>query len=304
MSSKKVVIIGANSFLGRNLIEELRQSSFDLTLFARNQADSFKDYAFEIFNYPQNPLDFNKVIKADVIIYAVGAGVQASLKESSELIFQLNAFLPISLLNFLQENKFQGKIVTFGSYFELGNKAEAKAYSEDELVSINTLVPNHYCGSKRLLTRFIGNGLLTINYYHLILPTIYGPGENQSRLIPYVVNQLINKLPLTLTSGEQSRAYLYVKDLCRLLEEFITEDFAPGIYNVAAAEQLQVKSLVQLISLNLNLPLNFTANAAIRNDVAMKHLELNAVKLSKATTWKPKKRITDIIHLYKKDKIA
>jgi nucleoside-diphosphate-sugar epimerase len=298
MKRLRLTIVGANSFLAKYLIKELRKDNFDLLLLARSLFPEAKETEFVAFDYPAKPLNFAELAAFDVILYLAGAGVQANSKESSELIYQLNSFIPIALLQYLSDNQFPGKVFTFGSYFELGKHAQQHPYTETALVRITTEVPSHYCGSKRLLTRFISNGLLKIKYYHLILPTIYGPGENSNRLIPYVIDCLINDRPLSLTSGEQSRSYLYAGDTVALIKELIESDTPEGIYNVSAAEQIQVKELVKLISSCLDKPLGPAVTETTRSDDSMLYLQLDATKLLTAVSWRPKSKLTDIIPLY------
>ena len=42
-------------------------------------------------------------------------------------------------------------------------------------------VPNDYCISKRLLTRYINSSSQSFKHIHLILPTIYGEREGKHR---------------------------------------------------------------------------------------------------------------------------
>ena len=52
--------------------------------------------------------------------------------------------------------------------------------------------------------------------------------------------------------GKQKRDFLYVKDLCELIYQFIDRgDCARVIYNVATGRQVEIKELVELISTNL-----------------------------------------------------
>ncbi|ALI99757.1 NAD-dependent epimerase/dehydratase family protein [Rufibacter tibetensis] len=298
MIRSKLSIIGANSFLGRNVIEEVNNNDWELTLYAREKPLLQKEFEFILFDYPNYSLDIDRLLSSDIIIYAAGAGIQSGLKESVDLVYQLNAFIPISLLNLLNEKNYKGKIITFGSYFEIGEVPTKYAYNEEELVSINSPVPNHYCSSKRLLTRFVISGLLDIKYYHLILPTIYGPGENGNRLIPYVINCLKNNKKLVLTSGEQERSYLYVKDLVCLLLQLCESEMLSGTYNVCSNTQIRIKDLVKEVARIYNVQLKNITLGTVRNDIKMQFLELNCLKLSNSTSWCPSHTLKDVIPKY------
>ena len=55
---------------------------------------------------------------------------------------------------------------------------------------------------------------------------LYGPGEDERRVIPAVTRSLLRGEPIDLTSGSQSRDYLHVSDiaeaLCRIAESDVT----------------------------------------------------------------------------------
>jgi len=244
-----ISIIGSNSLLATYIIDELVNDDLTLTLYGKTDSSTKKSFSnhFKYFSYPDYIFNLEELLSSDVIIYCAANGVQANQKIPSTLIYKVNAFFPIEIINFLDDHDFKGKWISFGSYFEIGNNIEHKNFTETEICTSMLQIPNEYCSSKRLLTRFLSNGVQRGKYFHFILPTIYGARENPNRLIPYIVNALKNELPLTLSAGKQIRQYIHCHDVARLVKLTIAKDLPPDVYNVAGDCGIQIKELVTMI---------------------------------------------------------
>lgn len=242
----KVAIIGANSFLAKYLIRQLLEHNIEPALYATTCSTEFPTLKFTLFKFPEHPLNYTDLMQYDAIIYTAGGGIQADRDETLEVIYELNCFIPIRLANILSANSYKGKFLTFGSYFEIGNEAAERYYSEDEIVSSLNKVPNHYCASKRLLSRYLFSCPQMLNFYHITLPNIYGKGENTQRLIPYLINSLKNNEEIKLTSGQQVRQYIHASDVAKTILDIIKENYTKGFYNLCN-ETIQIKELVKMV---------------------------------------------------------
>src|SRR6185312_1719393 len=220
------------------------------------------------------------------------AGIQANLNETPELIYELNSLIPIRLATILLANNFKGKLITFGSYFEIGNEIRERYYSENEVVASLNEVPNHYCTSKRLLSRYLSSRPQALNFYHLILPNIYGKVENTQRLIPYLINAMANNEEIKLTRGEQVRQYIHVSDIAKTVLDIIKEVYPPGLYNLCRNEAIRVKELAKKIVDFCGKTDEFNGlnlfGQKERNDTAMPYLLLNNTKAINSFRFQPK----------------
>jgi nucleoside-diphosphate-sugar epimerase len=291
----KIALIGSDSFLAGYLYEQLKLNHI---VFGYSRLNKLGIENYCTFDYPKLSLDFNSLLEFEVIIYCAGSGIQAGVGE--DVIYGLNTFFPIEIANFLSKNKFKGKLVTFGSYFEIGNNSEEKAFSENEVITSLLSAPNQYCVSKRLLTRFFQSADLGIQYFHLVLPTIYGKGENSNRLIPYLINTLLQSKEPKLTSGLQTRQYIHAKDVADLVEIILTEkEIQAGVYNTPSYETIQIKDIVLTVYKKLNNSNEPSWNLAQRYDQTMMYLALNPSKLrSIFPSWKPIHSIQTSIQEY------
>lgn len=297
-----VAIIGSNSFLAKYLIRELTTDNINTVLYGGSESVEFPELRFTVFKFPEHQIDYASLLNFDTIIYTAGAGIQANLCETTEVIYELNSFLPIRLANILSANSYKGKFLTFGSYFEIGSEENERYYSENEIATSMNKVPNHYCTSKRLLSRYLSSRPQALNFYHLILPNIYGKGENTQRLIPYLINAMANNEEIKLTSGEQVRQYIHVSDIAKTVLDIIKEVYPPGLYNLCCNEAIRVKELAKKIVDFCGKTDEFNGlnlfGQKERNDTAMPYLLLNNTKAINTFRYQPKISIEEGIKTY------
>src|SRR5205085_11164528 len=76
--------------------------------------------------------------------------------------------------------------------------------------------------------------------------SIYGPGENPAKLVPYVILQGLRREPIRLTLGSQVRDYVFIDDVVEALRLGLTAPAAIGkIDNIGTGLQ-EARSVRQL----------------------------------------------------------
>lgn len=295
----RITIIGSNGLLSDSLGEYCDQNNIHLDVCGLAKPLFYKYDNFYYIDLTKDELDYKNIIEADMIIYAAGAGIQSYLNESIDLIYELNTSVPIRIINNLKKYGYKGTLVTFGSYFEIGETSENKYYTEIDVLNSSSRVPNDYSISKRLLSRFISCVEVPFKTWHFILPTIYGEKESSQRLISYTINAIKNNFELQFTSGDQVRQYIYIEEVVNIVISAYKNDITGGVYNVSGTETLTVKQLVELL-FNLfekTLPESVFGKAK-RLDTGMKVLKLNGNKLLKNIDYRPSLKISDVYERY------
>ncbi|MBF7090649.1 NAD(P)-dependent oxidoreductase [Flavobacterium sp. ALJ2] len=298
---KKIAVIGSNSFLAKNLIKKVSKGN-DIYLYGKNiekAGESLPFVSYINFDYPTVPLNIKSLLDYDVIVYTAAVGVQSNNRPANLLLYQVNLFLPIEIVTFLNDNKYKGKFITFGSYFEIGTNDNIKLLDEIEVIRSAGTISDSYCDSKRLLSNFYLNKQFNILWYHLILPSIYGPNENENRLIPYVINNIKAKLDSKLSSGDQVRQYLFISDLVDLIDRIISTEVPSDVYNVASCtDSIKIKDLVSLIYEIMG-EKQIGHSQIVTRDQGMTFLGLNTEKIMKVIPeWKPKVFLKEGIKKY------
>lgn len=115
----------------------------------------------------------------------------------------------------------------------------------------------------------------------------YGPMDDELRMIPYVIRQLLEGKRPRVTAGEQLWDFLYVEDAARALTGLAACNDAAGIFNLGSGAPRSIKDVITLIRdlIDPKLQIGFGEIPYEPNQVM--HLEADISKLRLATGWKP-----------------
>lgn len=295
----KISILGTNGFLSTAIAQYANEARWNLDMYGLDEPRSHKYDNFYKVNLMDTALDCSGLLASEIIIYAIGAGIQSNLKEGNDLIYNLNVTVPVRICNALKAAGYQGKFITFGSVFEMGETTEERFFTEEDIQTSLAVAPNDYTVSKRMLTRFISSYKHEFTHWHFIIPTIYGESENPKRLIPYTINAIKNGEELHFTAGDQTRQYIHVSEVPRMIDMAYKKNIPSGIYNIQGKETITVKEIVTLIHKVLGKQVaEGCFGSAQRADVGMKYLALDGRKLKSLTGFEATVRLEEVIKHY------
>lgn len=295
----KISILGTNGFLSSAIAKYANVVGWSLDMYGLDEPVGHKYNNFYRVNLMDAELECSSLLDSDMIIYAIGAGIQANLKEGFNLIYNLNVTAPVTICNKLKELEYKGIFVTFGSVFEMGETKEERFFTEEDVLTSLCPVPNDYTVSKRMLSKFVSSYKHDFKHWHFYIPTIYGAGENPKRLIPYVINAIRNSDELHFTAGDQTRQYVHVSEIPRMLALAFEKNLPSGLYNIEGKETFTVKEIVTMIhqAMGKEVP-DGCFGSVQRADVGMKYLALEGKKLRDSIGFKAQIDICHCIESY------
>lgn len=295
----KVTILGTNGFLSRAIAIYCNEKGYPVNMYGLDEPKGHSYETFHRVNMMSEELDYDDIVNSDIIVYAIGAGIQSNLKEGNDLIYKLNVSVPVKICNDLKSAGYKGCFITFGSVFEMGETQEEKYFTEEDVLTSSCAAPNDYTVSKRMLSRFVVSYKHNFTHWHFFIPTIYGETENPMRLIPYTINSIRNGSSLHFTAGDQTRQYIYVEEVPEMIEMAYNKMLPSGIYNVQGKDTITVKEIVTRIHEHFgkDVPEDCFGSAQ-RADVGMKYLALDGSKLKNAIGFESKISLMDVIDRY------
>lgn len=295
----KVTILGTNGFLSRAIAVYCNGKGYPVNMYGLDEPKGHSFDAFHKVNLMTEELDYDDLIKSDIIVYAIGAGIQSNLKEGNDLIYNLNVTAPVKICNALKTAGYKGCFITFGSVFEMGVTHEKRFFNETDVLTSVCPAPNDYTVSKRMLSRFVDSYKHDFTHWHFFIPTIYGENENPLRLIPYTINAIRNNEPLHFTAGDQTRQYIYVGEVPAMIDLAYGKQLPSGIYNIQGKDTLTVREIVTAIHKHFGKDVpDDCFGSAKRADVGMKYLALDGSKLKSSIGFEATISLTDVIDRY------
>ena len=131
----KISILGTNGFLSTAIAKYANEVGWTLDMYGLDEPVGHKYDKYYKVNLMDSGLDCSCLMESDLIVYAIGAGIQSNLKEGFNLIYNLNVTAPVSICNKLKELNYQGHFVTFGSVFEMGETNEERFFTEEDILT-------------------------------------------------------------------------------------------------------------------------------------------------------------------------
>ena len=295
----KVTILGTNGFLSQAIAVYCNSKMYPLNMYGLDEPKGHTYDSFHHVNLMTEELNYDNLVESDIIVYAIGAGIQSNLKEGNDLIYNLNVTGPVKICNALKTVGYKGCFITFGSVFEMGATKEERFFTETDVLTSTCPVPNDYTVSKRMLSRFVDSYKHDFTHWHFYIPTIYGETENPLRLIPYTINAIRNNEPLHFTAGDQTRQYVYVDEVPKMIDMAYTKNLPSGIYNIQGKDTLTVREIVTTIHHHFGKAVpDDCFGSAQRADTGMKYLALDGTKLKEAIGFEATIGLTNVIDRY------
>ncbi len=255
---KVVLLTGATGYLGSNILKSLMtDNNYSLVVLRRSFSNTFriKDYLDKITFYNLDEIDIEKVFSENQIDIILHCATDYGRKNANPLqIIEANLILPIKLL-------------------ELGAKHGVKCFINSDTILDKRI--NHYSLSKKQFKDWLLSYKKNLVCINVALEHFYGPGDDKTKFVSYVVDCLINKVEkIDFTKGEQKRDFIYIDDVVDAFLKIIShsENLKNGFYEyqVGSDNAVTIKEfilMVQEIIGNEKTLLNFGALPYRENEV-------------------------------------
>ena len=284
--SESIIVTGGNGFVGSHLVKELIKKKYKPILIIRDNSDlyRFKDIG-NLITIVANDYEDKKLIKKlklfspKYFFHCAWEGVSGSKRNDKIQIKNIKLCLEsIELTKKVGCFNWTG----LGSHAEYGNlntilteKSECKPttlYGKSKLEScIKSL---KLCNENKIT----GNWIRIFN--------TYGPYDNQTWLIPYIIRSLKRNESPDLTNCEQVWDYLHINDAVKAIIK-VSELAKGGIFNLGSENPRKLKEFISIITNEIgNKIINF-GSVPYRKDQVM-YLHPDISKIKKFTNWKPK----------------
>jgi UDP-glucose 4-epimerase len=263
MNKLKIGILGANGFVGKELVKHLilKKNFSELHLYSRsfiNNIPTTKYIYIHEFDIQSNKSsNYKSLLEIDVLYYLISDSIPASSwgKPYDEITNNLIPF--INLIENLKEGNLKNLIFTSRAGTIYGE-------SKNKLNEDSPKAPFSPHGISKLTTEYFldfFNKKYNINYEIYRISNIYGPGQNTSKglgLINTILEKSIkNEEIIIFGDGSITRNYIYIKDVAEILINALDNMTNQNlILNLASSDNLSINQIISKIELVTNIKLN------------------------------------------------
>ena len=257
---RAALVTGATGFIGGALSRRLAGSGAHVTCLVRPGSGRSAELAsvpgIAVIEPPSFETEALRAalsdVAADVVFHLASYGVRPDERDEEQLRTG-NVVLTERLL-YACAALHPRRFVYTGTCTEYGAVAEPERLTEQ-----HALAPASPYGAAKVAAERQGTDLareLGIPFVPLRLFGVYGAGEAEHRLVPYLIGQLRRDEAPSLTGGEQARDLMYVEDMVDALIQAAT---APGIepgtpYNVCTGEPVRIRAVAAQVAALLGKP--------------------------------------------------
>lgn len=246
LKNKRVLITGANGFIGRKLVNALVGKSGGLFLLDLHKMDTPPD-ALSFEGDLMNPGFISDVVnrhRPQIVFHLAAFKDRTSQFTDLYKAVNVNLVGSLNLFGALRQVDCLESVIVMGTAEEYGaNKVPFSERQREEPVSA-------YSFSKTCLSHLCG---LLHKLYRMpaivLRPTVaYGPGQEQDMFLPSLIISLLKGKPFEMTAGKQRRDFLYIDDLVRALLLLPTSAASAGkIINIGTGSSIVLGELARKV---------------------------------------------------------
>ena len=289
---RKLLIVGGTGFIGYHLIKEARKRKYKITSISINRPKKLR--YLKGVDYVQADISNYKILKKklntnfDFVINAGGYGIHPEFgKEGSRLIYSHLQGL-INLLQILNLKKIK-KFIQIGSSAEYGKiKSPIK---ESALCRPQT----PYAIAKFLCSKYLIKFFIDMKFPVTIfrLFQVYGPKQDDNRIIPFLINNCLKNEKFSTTEGKQICDFCHVNDVVNAIFKSINNKKTNGlILNVGSGKPVSIKKVINLVLKIIGKGKPIFGGLDYRKDTNKNNYP-NIAKAKKKLSWRPKILIED-----------
>lgn len=211
----KIFVTGGTGFIGTNLVKNLQERGHDLCLLKTNLSES-EGWQKEI-------LDF----QPDAVMHLAWEG----LPDYSAEMSAKNIKYSLDLFGFLQKINCTN-VLSVGSAFEKIN-------------------PNDVFPTAKRIIHLWGRALFD-NFIWARIFYVYGPGQRETSLIPYLINCAKKNERPEIKNPLGQNDYIYIEDVTEALA-ILLENSKAGEYEIGRGELISNQKLINIVAQEFNI---------------------------------------------------
>lgn len=224
--TKRILITGKNSYIGRSFIEYCAKNQFDFEIDELNvRGEGWKNYDFSSY---------------DSIFHVAGIAHNSSNSKLENLYYEVNRDLTIAIAKKAKENDIS-QFIFMSSMIVYGNQPDGKKkITEDTKPN-----PDNFYGDSKLQAEKGLHKLESKNFSIAILrpPMIYGKGSKGNYPL---LSKFARKTPV-FPNFPNKRSMLHVDNLCEFVKYMILNE-ETGTFHPQNKELVKTTEMVQLIA--------------------------------------------------------
>tara|TARA_B100001113_G_scaffold232089_1_gene190643 strand:+ start:728 stop:1651 length:924 start_codon:yes stop_codon:yes gene_type:complete len=295
----KILVTGGAGFIGSHLVEELLNNKNEILIFdnfltgKKENLEITGNFKFINDDFgSENSLEEIEKFDPDICFHLAAQSSVVVSVENPELDFEHNILQPIKLIQVLIKSNCKKLVFTSSGGTIFGEPSVIPTGEEDYADEPES----PYGVAKKRLNELIKimSKNSNLKYSILNLSNVYGPRQDphgEAGVVSIFANKYLNKEePTIYGDGEQTRDYIYVKDVISALIKSSKID-ENHFLNIGTGVETSVNDLANTMQRQFNFEINPIYKPARKGE--LNRSVLNNTKAKKELNWKPEYNLDD-----------
>jgi len=284
MKNKKILVTGGLGFIGSHIVDELINDNKVIII------DDKSSGKIENLKYPNhenltlieenlNTANLDEILNGTDYVFHLAAMASVPLSVDNPIkCNEVNVNATVKLLNACKNNNIK-KIVFSSSSAVYGNNTNMPLKETEPL---NPTSP--YASSKASCELYLQSFYESygLNYTVLRYFNVFGPKQDKNSqyaaVIPNFISELLeNGQPVIYGDGEQTRDFIFVKDIVKANISACESDYN-GIVNVASGKKITINKLYEIVKETLGSNIDVEYLPERKGDIKHSLADVNNMK--------------------------
>jgi nucleoside-diphosphate-sugar epimerase len=285
LNKKKILITGGSGFIGYHLAKRCLKLKWSVTSISTKRPKKIRKlkYVKYILCDISKKKELIRKIKPNYDYVVNLAGYVDHTHKVKTIKSHYNGCKNLSLIFLNSKIK---KFIQIGSSVEYGKiKSPQLENKNNKQKTFST-----YGNAKLLSTKYLLGLQKKFNFPATImrLYLVYGPNQDENRVIPITIANAIKDKKFDCSSGFQLRDFIYVEDVVNaIIKTLRTDKVAGEIMNIGTGKPARIKNIIQHICYLVGLGKPQFGKIKLRKDEIIE-LYPNISKASRLLKWRPK----------------
>ncbi len=294
----KILITGAEGFIGSHLVEKLVSKGHDVTAFVLYNSFNFYGWLEQI---NKKVLKKIRIITGDIRDFQ---SISAAMK-NKDAVINLAALIAIPYSYKTARSYIDTNIIGTQNILEAAKFMKIKKIlhtSTSEVYGTAKFVPiteKHPINSQSpyAATKASADQLALSYYYSFNLPitilrpfNTFGPRQSMRAVIPTIIGQVLNSNKINIGNLKPTRDFTFVTDTAEAFSKALASKNTNGeIINIGSNFEISIKEIIQMVALvtNRKVTINKDFNRIRPKSSEVDRLICSNKKAKKILKWKP-----------------
>lgn len=237
---QKIMITGGTGFIGKAVVEQLKAKGYSPYILTRTPHPENPNEVFCNILCAESLEKVFSLHQPDILIHLAWNVEPSSYLSSNYNLDYLS--MSLQLVKLFHKNGGK-KVLVAGTCFEY---APSNApLSEESPISPNSFYAVCKNSLHNVLKEYCTLNKLELSWLRFFY--LFGEEENSQRVVPYIIHNLFEDIPILCKSSEAVRDYIYVKDAAKAVVS-IMESQVIGSWNIASGHPVKMKSIFHYLS--------------------------------------------------------